>query len=356
MSNISGMLIELADAFGPAGFEKEAREVFEKHLPKTAQLSYDNLGSIIAELPGKVAGPRVLLAAHLDEVGLMVRGILPGGQLRFVPLGSWWAPTLLAQRLLVRTRQGDRLGVIGAKPPHFLKEDEKNKPLKLEELYLDVGTSSAAETEALGFAPGDCAVPAVSATAIGPEGTYCGKAFDDRAGCAVLLQALQELKGDHPNTVFAAGTVQEEGGLKGARTVANLVKPDIAIILEGTPADDLPEMGPIVQGRLGGGPQLRWRDGSMIAHRGLTEFAGVMAKELQIPYQMAVREGGGTDAAKIQLAHGGVPVLVIGVPVRHIHSHQSIVRLGDLEVTVKLVKALVMGMDEKRVEEVKKGN
>lgn len=351
--SLKEIIVELANAFGPSGFESEVREIFRKRVADNSEITYDNLGSIIAIHHGKSESPKILLAAHMDEVGLMVRGITPGGYLKAVPLGGWWPPALLAQRVLVRSQKGDYYGAIGAKPPHYLGEEERNRPLKITDLYIDIGARSYEEAAALGIAVGDPVAPAVKAEPLGPPDTLIGKAFDDRAGCAVILQVLQELGSDHPNRVFGAGTVQEEKGMTGAGTVAAVVQPDLCLVIEGAPADDLPDAGGIVQGKLGGGPQIRYYDPTLIANRALVNLVKSRAEQLGIQYQLAVREGGGTDGKEIQGSGKGVPTVVIGIPVRYAHSHQCIMSLKDLEATVKLVKGLIDVLDEDKVKEIK---
>ena len=355
MSELREILRELADAFGPSGSEAEVREILRKRLVAKAEISLDNLGSIIAVKNGKSLQPKILLAAHLDEVGLMVRGIFGCGYLKVVPLGSWWPPTLIGQRVVIRSKGGDRYGVIGAKPPHFLSKEAKKEQLQISDLYVDLGVGSLAEVAALGIEVGDPIVPAVRAEYINNGSNLIGKAFDDRVGCAAIIQILNELGSEHPNQVIGAGTVQEENGLKGARTVAAMTSPDLAIVVEGPPADDFPDNSGIVQGRLGGGPQIRWLDPSMIANRALVKLAIEQAKAMGIPYQVTVREGGGTDGGEIQLqGMGGVPTVVIGVPVRNAHSPQGIVSISDLEATVRLIKQLIMVLDGPMVERIKR--
>jgi endoglucanase len=354
MAYLEQLLMDLSNAFGPSGYEGEVRAVFQKAVADTAMVAYDNLGSIIAYHKGSSDTPRILLAAHLDEVGLMVRAILPSGYLKTVPLGGWWTPALIAQRVLIRSAKGDYYGVVGSKPPHYMSEDEKNRPLKISDLYIDIGAANREEVMAMGIAVGDPVVPAVKAEVLGRPGTFIGKAFDDRVGCAAVIQILRELNGAHPNLMIGAGTAQEENGIKGARTVAALVQPDICIVLEGAPADDFPDAG-IVQGRLGGGPQLRYLDPSMIANRALITLAIREAEAAKIPYQVAVREGGGTDGGEIQIRGlGGVPTVVIGVPVRYAHSHHGIVNLADLQSTIQLVKRLVSQLDQAMVADIKR--
>lgn len=354
MTYLEQLLMDLSNAFGPSGFEGEVRTLFQKTVADIAEVSYDNLGSIMAYHQGCSDNPRILLAAHLDEVGLMVRAILPSGYLKVVPLGGWWAPALVAGRVLVRSVKGDYYGVIGSKPPHYMGEDEKNRPLKLMDLYIDIGAGSREEVLGMGIQVGDPVAPAVKAELLGRPGTLMGKAFDDRVGCAAVIQVLRELNGSHPNLVIGAGTAQEENGIKGARTVAALTQPDVCIVLEGAPADDFPDAGSVIQGRLGGGPQLRFRDPSMLANRALINLAIREAEAAGIPYQLAVREGGGTDGSEIQLRGlGGVPTIVVGVPVRYAHSHQGIVQIDDLQATIQLVKGLVNQLDQATVSDIK---
>jgi endoglucanase len=355
MAYLEQLLMDLSNAFGPSGYEREVRALFHKAVADTTGVTFDNLGSIMAYHKGSSDSPRILLAAHLDEVGLMVRAILPSGYLKVVPLGGWWTPALVAQRVLIRSAKGDCFGVVGSKPPHYMAEDEKNRPLKIADLYVDIGAGNREEALEMGVQVGDPVVPAVTAQALTRPGTFTGKAFDDRAGCAAVIQVLRELNGNHPNLVIGAGTVQEENGIKGARTVAALAQPDICIVLEGAPADDFPDAGSVIQGRLGGGPQLRFLDPSMIANRALIRLAIREAETAKIPYQLAVREGGGTDGGEIQTRGlGGVPTMVAGVPVRYAHSHHGIVHLDDLKSTIQLVKAMVNQLDQGTVNEIKR--
>jgi len=347
------MVIELSEAFGPSGFEGEVRQKIASWVGEYTNVTYDHFGSLIAVHSGTTMSPKVMLAAHMDEVGLMVRGILPGGELRVVTLGSWWPPSLLAQPVVIRSREGDRLGVIGAKPPHYLREEERNRQLKLDDLYIDVGARSAAEVQAMGIAPGDPVVPAVQTRPLSGQSVYMGKAFDDRLGCAVLANVLQTLGSHHPNQVVGVATVQEEVGLRGAKAVSSVIQPDICIVLEGVPADDFPGNS-IVQGRMGGGPQIRRFDPTMIANQALVDLLIDTAQQSGIPYQVAVRESGGTDASAIQVhTHGGVPTTVIGIPVRYAHSHQGIADIRDVSHTAALVREFIFRLDLKTVNHLK---
>ncbi|HOJ77391.1 MAG TPA: M42 family metallopeptidase [Bacillota bacterium] len=354
MTETEKLLIELCDAFGPSGFEAEIREIFIKNLQDKTEISFDNLGSVLAFHRGSLEQPKILLAAHLDEVGLMVRGILPGGQLKVVPLGGWWAPALVAQQMLVRSKKGTFPGVVGAKPPHYLRKEEEGRQLRVEDLYIDIGASDRSQVEAWGIQPGDPVVPAVKTKKLDNK-MLMGKAFDDRVGCAIIIRLLQELEHNHPNLAIGAGTVQEEVGAKGAQALSNHVLPDVCIVIEGAPADDFPDSGSIIQGKTGAGPQLRRFDPTMIANQALVDLVINEAQQLNLPYQVAVREGGGTDGSTIQVqTTGGVPTMVIGVPVRYAHSHHGMINLDDVENTIKLVKSLIYKLDKDTVRELKR--
>ena len=232
------------------------------------------MGNIFAEIPGQVGGPRVMLAAHMDEVGIMVQSITEHGWARFITLGAWPGASLPAQRFRFHNRRNQSyIGVTGAVPPHFLREEERQRGLRVEDLHLDFGVPSRQVLADLGVAIGDLGVPDVQPVLL-PTGYLVGKAWDDRAGCAVLLDVLQRLA-EHPNVLLPVGTVQEEVGTRGMRVAGRELRPDVAIILEGAPTDERP--GAAAQTVLGGGPQLRYYDATMIAHRGLVQWLADLA-------------------------------------------------------------------------------
>ncbi len=342
------LLKSLTEAHGAPGDEGMVRDIVAAKLTGTP--TFDRTGSIIHEYSGSRKTPRVMIEAHMDEVGFVVRSITREGFLRFVPVGGWWGHTLLAQRVRIRTSAGRELtGIIAAKPPHLLVAGERDKVLKLDQMYIDIGAAKRDAVAKLGVAIGDTVVPDTPFTHLANTNCYAAKAFDNRVGVGMLIQATQALqKGKHPNTLIAVGATQEEVGIRGARTATRVADPDVAIVLEGPPADDLP--GSIAdenQGVLGKGVQIRMMDPSAISNRRLVNFVIQTAVAAKIPHQLAVRRSGGTDAKEIHLHGIGVPTVVIGVPARYIHTHNSIIDINDYLDGVKLVTALVRKLDKK---------
>jgi endoglucanase len=343
---------ELTEAVGVPGHEAEVRAILRRHLEGITKITHDRLGSFVAKLPGQSDAPRVMLAGHMDEVGFMVRQISEDGFLRFLPLGGWWDQVILGQRMEVITQQGRILGVTGAKPPHLLDKEERNKMVEKKKMYLDVGASSKEEIEALGIRLGDPIVPVSPFSILSVAAkTYLAKAFDDRIGCALMLESLQYFAQEgHPNTLFGVGTVMEEVGTRGAKTSAHVVNPDVAIILEVDIAGDIPEVKPEdTEVKLGHGPTLLLYDARMLPNLHLRDLVIETAKAEGIPLQFSVMPGGATDGAPIHLHETGVPCVALGVPTRHIHSHSGIIRREDYDNTLKLLLALIKRLDQETV-------
>ncbi len=340
------LLRRLTLAAGPPGAEGPVRAVLREALKGAGRIECDRLGSIICEKPGRSARPRIQLDCHIDEVGFMVQGVSEEGMLSFVPLGGWWEHVLLAQRVDVLTDGGSVPGVIGAKPVHFLSAEEKRSVLSIDKLYIDIGAASREEAAGMGVRVGDPVAPHTEFLPLANPRILSSKAFDDRVGAALMVEALRLLGPDHPNTVFGVGAVQEEVGSRGAATAASVIDPDAALILEGTPADDLPG-GPASQrqGVLGKGPQLRYFDPTAISNRGFARLVEAVARDEGLPLQVAVRRGGGTDAKTVHVHGRGVPTVVIAVPARYIHSHVSLIHLDDYEAARRLVVAVLRRLD-----------
>lgn len=345
-----GLLKELTEAHGAPGFEDEVRAIFADELADTGEISTDGLGTVFCE---RGAGPRVMVAGHMDEVAFRVQNVTPEGFVQFVSLGGWWPHTLLAQRVEIRTRDGRKvLGVIASKPPHFLPENERGKVLGIEQMFIDVGAKSDDDLRNNhGVSIGDPVVPVTPFSVMQNEDLLMAKAFDNRVGMACAIQASQALAATgHPNTLIACGTVQEEVGVRGATTAARHAGPDVVIVLEGPPADDGPGFHRHAsQGALGKGVQIRLQDPTAIMNPALADLAVKVAEDEGIPCQVTVRSSGGTDARAFQLAGNGIPVIVLGVPARYIHSHNAIVDVNDYLAMVNLTMALVQRLDREEV-------
>ncbi|MFC1582465.1 M42 family metallopeptidase [Planctomycetota bacterium] len=352
MDSIEKLLKELTEAPGVPGYEEGARQVVKHYCKPLGKISTDRLGSVICEKKGKTAAPRIMLAGHMDEIGFMVRLITKEGFIKFTALGGWWDHILLTQRVVIKTRKGDVLGVIGAKPPHLLRGDQRNKMVEKKKMYIDTGLASKKAVEKVGVRVGDPIVPVSAFTPMADPKIYMAKAFDDRAGCAMVIAAMQKLKSRaHPNTIIGAHTVQEEVGLRGASTAVELCNPDVGIVLETDIAGDTPgisdEESPTT---MGGGPSILLYDARMIPNLKLRDLVIDTAKKGKIPLQFNSMDGGATDGAAIHLHKSGVPTIVIGVPTRHIHSHNGMLSRKDFDNAVKLLVALVIRLDKKTVD------
>ncbi|WP_026569749.1 M42 family metallopeptidase [Sediminibacillus terrae] len=349
------MLKELTDARGISGNEKEAREVMEKYIaPYADEVFTDNIGSLIAKKTGKENGPKVMVAGHLDEVGFMVTRIDDKGFVYFQTIGGWWSQVMLAQRVTLMTRKGDVTGIIGSKPPHILPAEARKKPVEIKDMFIDIGASSREEAEEFGVRPGDSVVPYFEFTQMNNEKLLLAKAWDNRIGCAIAIEVLKRLKGEnHPNVVYGVGTVQEEVGLRGARTATHTIKPDIGFGVDVGIAGDTPGISDKeADSKIGEGPQIILYDASAISHKGLRDFVLDTADDKKIPYQYATMAAGGTDTGSIHLTANGVPALSITVATRYIHTHAAILHQDDFENAVKLIVEVIKGLDEEKVKEI----
>jgi putative aminopeptidase FrvX len=345
------LLKELTETPGVSGYETPIRTVIRKYLDEYGELTQDKIGSVICRKQGTSEKPRIMLAGHMDEIGFMVKQITPEGFIKFLPLGGWFDQVLLGQRVIIQSKKGDVVGVIGAKPPHLLPPDEREKVVKRKDMYIDIGALNKEEVEDTGIQLGDPIIPRADFVELAGGKTYLSKAFDDRVGTALLISTLQKLQGrNHPNTVFGVATVMEEVGIRGATTSVRAVDPDVAIILESDIAGDVPGIKPDESSiKLGQGPTIVLFDTRMIPNIRLRDFVLDSAKEIGVPLQLSAIEGGATDGAAIHLHGIGVPTIVIGVAARHIHSHSSIIHRDDYDNTVKLLTALIDRLDASTV-------
>ena len=349
------MLKELTDAKGIPGNEREVRDVMKKYIePFADELTTDGLGSLIAKKVGKEGGPSIMVAGHLDEVGFMITQIDDKGFLRFQPVGGWWGQVMLAQRVTIVTRKGDVTGIIGSKPPHILSAEARKKPVEIKDMFIDIGASSREEASEWGIRPGDMVVPYFEFTVMNNEKMLLAKAWDNRIGCAIAIDVLKQLKGvDHPNVVYGVGNVQEEVGLRGAKTATYKIKPDIGFAVDVGIAGDTPGISEReAMSKMGKGPQVVIYDASLIAHKGLRDLVTDTADELNIPYQFESIPGGGTDAGSIHLTHNGVPALAITIATRYIHSHAAMLHRDDYENAVKLIVEVIKRLDRETVDKI----
>lgn len=350
------VLKRMTESFGPPGFERETTQIINEYMKEYCdEVLVDKLGSIVFIAKGKPERPHMLLAGHVDEVGFVVAGIdEKTGCLSFNLLGGWWDQVLLSQRVVVRTERGDLHGVIAAKPPHLLTNEERSKVVEKKSMYIDVGASSGKDAAKAGVKIGDPIVPWSPFSIIRSGKIAMGKAFDDRVGAFVMMEMLRRIKEKnikHPGTIYGAATVQEEVGLRGAQTVASLVDPDIAIVFEVDISGDIPGIKPFeAPAKMGKGPSFITYDRSMIPNQPLKKFILQTVKKAKLPIQLSQTAAGGTDAGRIHLHRIGCPSAVIGVPTRHIHSHVGFLNLEDLENAVKVGVELVKRLDQKMVD------
>ncbi|RIU93738.1 M42 family metallopeptidase [Oceanobacillus picturae] len=349
------MLKDLTDAKGISGNEKEAREVMQKYISPYADEVYtDNLGGLIAKKTGDENGPSIMVAGHLDEIGFMVTRIDEKGFVYFQTIGGWWNQVMLAQRVTIMGTKGDVTGVIGSKPPHILSAEARKKPVDIKDMFIDIGASSKEEAKEFGVKPGDSVVPYFEFTQMNNEKLLMAKAWDNRIGCAIAIEVLKQLKDtDHPNVVYGVGTVQEEVGLRGAKTAAHTIKPDIGFGVDVGIAGDMPGVSDKdADSKLGEGPQIVLYDASMISHKGVRDLVLATADENKIPYQYTSIAAGGTDSGSIHLTANGVPSLSITVATRYIHSHAAILHRDDFENAVKIIVETIKKLDADTVKDI----
>ena len=344
-------LIEaLSNAKAPSGFEDETVAIAKEALGDRFLFEEDALRNLYIRRRADQGGrPVLMLDAHSDEVGLMVHSIRSNGTLRAVGLGGWNRATLPGTEVLVRSANGDWIrGCIAAKPPHFMSAAEKERggTVEYRDLAIDIGAASDEEARTVfGVRIGEPVVPATRFCADEAHGLLFGKAFDCRIGVAALLEVMRTIADEKLNVdVVAVLSSQEEVGERGCRVAANRIRPDVAIVFEGCPADDTFTEPYAVQTRLNGGPMLRFMDVSVIINPRFQRFALDLAERSGIKAQASVREGGGNDAAVIQ-AVCGAPAIVLGVPVRYIHTPACIASVSDYEETVRLALALIRALD-----------
>ena len=341
--SLSENLEKLSNACGVAGREEEVRNLMIKLMkPYADQVKIDKLENVIAIKKGKKNAPKVMLAAHMDEIGLMVKTINKEGFLQFAKMGGIDDRILIAQKVTVNTANGPLQGIIGSKPPHIQKEEERKKIVAYDELFIDIGAENKEDAAKMGIKVGD-PVTFDTKYAKVTEDTAIGKAFDDRIGCATMIETLKLLEKTKTDcTVYAVGTVQEELGLRGAATAAFGVDPDVGIAIDVTIAGDVPgvrEFDTTV--KMGKGPALTVSDSGLITHPKVLRLLLDAAEEEKIAIQLETGLMGSTDAARISLTRQGVPSGTISIGTRYIHSPVGMLSLKDAEESAKLTVAAI---------------
>ncbi|MCD4800312.1 MAG: M42 family metallopeptidase [Methanococcoides sp.] len=343
------LLENLSNAHGISGYENNVKQIMEDEItPYVDETRTDKMGNLIATKKGD--GPTIMLAAHMDEIGLMVQYIDDNGFLHFVKIGGWFDQTLHSQRVAVHGNNGQLTGVIGSKPPHVMKEEDRKKPVKAEDMFIDIGAKDKEDAMKMGVDVGT-AISMDRDFATLANGLVTCKAFDNRAGVAMLIDAMKQISKTKVNaTIHAVGTVQEEVGLKGARTSAFGLNPDVAIAVDVTFPGDHPGISKNDSAlEMGKGAVITVVDASgrgLIADRTVVKWLKETAEENKIPYQLNVGGGGTTDATAIHLTREGIPSSTISVPTRYIHSPVEVLSLEDLRSCADLIAKAVQNIDK----------
>ena len=347
------MIAAISNANGTSGFEDEVVAAIRPYAEGLGEITEDRMRNLyIRRKENNGNRPVVQLDAHSDEVGFMVQAICPNGTLRIIQVGGWVNHNIPAHKVLVRNRFGEYIpGLTASKPPHFMTEQERKAPLEMKDITVDVGAVSKEEVvEKFGIRIGEPVVPDVTFTYSETTDLMVGKSFDCRLGCAAILKTMHTLAGQELNVdIVGACAAQEEVGVRGATVTAQVIKPDIAIVFEGCPADDTCVESYMVQTAIKRGPMLRHIDSRMITNPRYQRYALDLAEKLGIPVQDSVRSAGSTNGATIHLTEKAVPVIVIGVPVRYAHTHYGISAYSDFDNAVKLACEILKRLDEEQI-------
>ncbi len=340
------LMKKLSEAAGVPGSEEDVAAIMEKGLRAAGfTVRRSKMGDVIGEKAGK--GPKIMLGAHMDEIGLIVKSVDDKGFLRFMKIGGIDDRVLPNQRVVVLTEKGKIHGVIGAKPPHAQEEDEGKRAIKSKNMFIDIGTASKKEAEKMGVRIGDPVSFSSPFTRLAGD-RFSGKALDNRIGCYVLLELAKRLKSAKLNLLIV-GSVQEEVSWmgKGARITAYAEEPDYFVAVDTTVANDHPESsGEHAEMSLGKGPAIVLLEGrgmGNISDKRLVRWLLNACKKAKVKYQLEAVDGGFTDATEVHNVRAGIPSISLGVPTRYIHSNVSIASAKDVELTIKLLEAALNG-------------
>ena len=351
---VANLLERLANAPGPPGFEEPVRKLMVDEMkPFASSIAFDGMGSIIATQGS--TGPRVMIDAHMDELGGMIRRITPNGFLTMQMLGGWLDQALVDQRWVILGSKGPVRAVTGIRDIHVVPAEERTRVYSRDSMFLDVGAKNADEVRAMGIEPGDPVIPDAPFTILNGTDQYLGKAWDDRVGCAVIVETMRRLAtAPHKAQLFFVITTQEEIGLRGAHTAADFVKPELGIALEAGVAGDVFGARPEeTQAKLGAGPGIFLFDTSALPNRKFVQYVKQTARASQIPLQLDLVLGYGDDSAEIQKSTAGVPTVNLIVPTRYTHAHNGVINRKDFDRMVDLLVALLNGLDADQVRKIR---
>lgn len=345
------LLKELTEAPGISGYEQVVRNIFKQHVKD--DFITDKTGSIYVCKKGYSEQPKIMVSGHLDEVGFVVKSITREGFLHFIPSGGIWGLTMLSHRVKVILNDQEFVrGAIVYKSPHFLNNEDKTKFIPPSEMFIDIGAKDYNDAiNNYKIAVGQQVTFDSEFVQLSNPNRFMAKAFDNRIGVGLAITIANSLLNiAHPNTVFLGANAQEEVKARGAITAANLINPDIGIVIEGPPADDTPGIEKhSQQSALGAGVQIRIMDSSAIMNQQFNQFIINIAQEINIPYQLSVNDIGGTDAHAIHLNQTGTPTCVLGVPVRYSHTSNSIMDINDYLNTKHLIVEMIKRLDKNTV-------
>ena len=341
----------LTSMHGGSGSEAEVREFMEKNLTGASEILRDGFGGVFGKYPGS-GDVNIMICAHMDEISCMITEIRNDGFMKIMPVGGINVEVMVSCNVIVHARKKGKKkeirGVISSIPPHISKDNK----LTFDDIVLDIGCDSKEEVEALGITIGTYVTPVPEFYLTENKEKMVNKAFDDRLGCAVVLELAKEIKDmDHPNNIYLGGTVEEEVGLRGGQVSSQMIKPDLFITVDVSPTSDY--LGKPEMGALGKGFLIRYFDPRNIMPIKLREYFVSLSEKHDIPYQL-FKSGGGTDAGAAQYVGKGILATTVGVPGRYILSPATMVSLKDIESAKRFILELVKDFDRKRLEELHK--
>lgn len=342
------LLKSLCDASAVSGDEQEVRTILINALHHHAdEITFDGLGSVIARKGSR--GPKVAIVGHMDEVGFMVTHITEAGFIRFDTVGGWWSQSMLNHRVTLRTREGKKIpGIIGSVAPHALSEKQKQQPMNIDDMFIDIGANSREEVEKCGIRMGDFVSPEANFARWG-EDKIVAKALDNRVGCALMGELLIGV--NNPNIrLYGVGSVEEEVGLRGAQTSAECVKPDVVIVLDTAVAGDVPGIDGVKYPlKVGHGPGVMLFDKRYFANQKLLALLKQSAENAQAPLQFSTMKTGATDGGRYNVMGGGRPVVALCLPTRYLHANSGMIAEKDYDAALKMVHNLLMSLDDRQV-------